>query len=49
MEISDIGPTVNKNAIPLKNPPFDIAVNPNTNKVYVTHQSPPSVSVIDGN
>jgi YVTN family beta-propeller protein len=36
-------------SIPLDYPPFDIAVDPETNKIYVLHQSPfPSVSVIDG-
>jgi YVTN family beta-propeller protein len=36
-------------SIPLDYPPFDIVIDPETNKVYVLHQSPPSVSVIDGN
>jgi YVTN family beta-propeller protein len=36
--------------ISLSNPPYDIAVNPNTNKIYVVHQLPsPSLSIIDGN
>jgi YVTN family beta-propeller protein len=37
-------------AIPLSSPPFDVAINPTTNKIYVIHQLPsPSLSVIDGN
>jgi YVTN family beta-propeller protein len=40
---------VERTPIQLSYPPIDIAVNPETNKIYVIHQTPPSVSVIDGN
>jgi YVTN family beta-propeller protein len=41
---------VERRTISLDNPPYDIAVNPTTNKIYVIHQLPsPSLSVIDGN
>ncbi|MGH9981310.1 MAG: tetratricopeptide repeat protein, partial [Nitrososphaeraceae archaeon] len=33
--------------IPLKYSPVDIAANPTTNRIYILHQSPPSVSVMD--
>jgi YVTN family beta-propeller protein len=35
--------------ISLNKSPFEIAVNTNSNKIYVIHQFPPSLSVIDGN
>jgi YVTN family beta-propeller protein len=36
--------------IQLNKSPFDVAVDPTTNKIYVIHQSPsPSLSIIDGN
>jgi YVTN family beta-propeller protein len=41
---------VERTPIKLIDPPYDIAVNPITNKIYVIHQLPsPSFSIIDGN
>jgi YVTN family beta-propeller protein len=47
-DIFDTSPQVENKPIRLNKSPFDVAVNPTTNKIYVIHQFPPSLSVIDG-
>jgi YVTN family beta-propeller protein len=48
-DIFDTSIQVENKPIPLNKSPFDVAVNPTTNKIYVIHQFPPSLSIIDGN
>ena len=39
---------VENKPIPLNKSPFDVAISINSNKIYVIHQFPPSLSIIDG-
>ena len=45
----DTEPQVENKPIRLNKSPQDVAVNTDSNKIYVIHQFPPSLSVIDGN